>query len=328
VAHFLDKRGDTPVVAFGPEAPGWGSWHWLGDDLRDELSSAFRTTSFRDGPPPEADVVVVVKHAPPPEWVERAARRSAVVYCPVDYYPSAAAVAADAALLRLCSRIVVHCERLRRYFEPYAPVEYLDHHVKFAAAPRESAPPDGPVLWVGVRTNLPPLVDWVNRHPPPGELWVLTNPEDLSRPPGPAELGFRRPGAVRVGVWTPERHREWAAVARAALDVKGDDFRSRHKPPAKAIDFIASGVPLAMNPDSSPAEHLARLGFEVPSPLDTGRWLSREYREETRRFGRALGELLSLRRVGVRFRKIIEGVLAGRRGTPRSRPGGCEAREG
>ena len=60
-------------------------------------------------------------------------------------------------------------------------------------------------------------------------------------------------------------------VPGAAIDIKGDDFRSRHKPPAKAIDFIASGVPLAMNPDSSMVEHLARMGFDVASPLDTER---------------------------------------------------------
>jgi hypothetical protein len=34
----------------------------------------------------------------------------------------------------------------------------------------------------------------------------------------------------------------------------------------KAIDFIASGLALAMNPDSSPVEHLARMGFEICSP--------------------------------------------------------------
>ncbi len=81
------------------------------------------------------------------------------------------------------------------------------------------------------------------------------------------------------------------AGAKAALDIKGQDFRSRHKPPPKAMDFLASGVPLAMNPESSPVEHLARMGFAVPSPLDTQRWFSREYWKETRRFGQALREL-------------------------------------
>ncbi len=33
-------------------------------------------------------------------------------------------------------------------------------------------------------------------------------------------------------------------MARAALDIKGTDFRSRHKPATKAYDFIAPGIPL------------------------------------------------------------------------------------
>jgi len=114
-------------------------------------------------------------------------------------------------------------------------------------------------------------------------------------------------------VWSKETHRQHLSRARAALDLKGNDFRSRHKPQAKALDFLASGVPLAMNPDSSPVEHLARMGFEVPSPLDAERWLSRDYREETQRFGRALRELLSLERVGRRYQSVIKEVLGQRR---------------
>jgi hypothetical protein len=71
------------------------------------------------------------------------------VYSPVDYYVSPAD----------CSRIVVHSQKLRYYFEPYAPVEYIDHHVRFAAPMRERFLSEGFILWVGVRTNLPPLVD-------------------------------------------------------------------------------------------------------------------------------------------------------------------------
>ena len=52
------------------------------------------------------------------------------------------------------------------------------------------------------------------------------------------------------------------------------------------------------------------MGFDVPSPLDTERWLSREYWEEIQRFGRALRELLSLEQIGRRFKRIIDDVLA------------------
>jgi hypothetical protein len=244
--------------------------------------------------------------------LDRVPRRTVVIYCPVDYYGSTADIDGDRKMLSRCSRVLVHCQRLRRCFERYARVEYVDHHVKFVTPIRQRWRDDGYFLWVGVRSNLPALVEWVNMHPLPGDLRVLTNLENPNCVPRAAELGFREHRAVRVDNWCRELHVALTEGARAAIDIKGSDFRSRHKPPAKAIDFIASGVPLAMNPDSCVVEHLGRMGFEVVSPLDTERWLSREYWEETQRFGGALRELLSLERIGRRYKRIIEDVLVGR----------------
>jgi hypothetical protein len=302
-----------PLVAVGPEMPGWGSWDWVGADSLQELSKSFVVTPFRGPDVPDCDVVLLIKHPLPPDVIAQAASRGAVLYCPVDYYGSAAELDADGAWLRRCSRVLVHCERLRRYFEPYAPVESLDHHVKFAAPMQARFRRAGPFLWVGVRSNLPPLVDWVNAHPLPGGLSILTNPEEGRPVPSAAEIGIGPHQAVRIEAWTPALQLQRTQEARAALDIKGSDFRSRHKPPAKAIDFIASGVPLAMNAESSPVEHLARMGFDVASPLDTDRWLSPDYWQDTRRFGLALRELLSLERVGRRLTRILVEVLADRR---------------
>ena len=162
---MASQGGKDCVVAFGPEMPGWGSWEWIGDCLKQELSKCYRTISFQGGELPQADLVFVVKHAQPIQWMEQAVRRAAVIFCPVDFYGSAAEIDADGPLLRKCSRIIVHCEGLRKYFAPYAPVEYVDHHVNFVA-PREKTQwrREGYFLWVGVRTNLPALVEWVNEH--------------------------------------------------------------------------------------------------------------------------------------------------------------------
>jgi hypothetical protein len=45
-----------------------------------------------------------------------------------------------------------------------------------------------------------------------------------------------------------------------------------------------------MSEQNSPVEHLARMGFDVANPLDPERSLSRDYWEETRRFGLAICE--------------------------------------
>ncbi len=210
------------------------------------------------------------------------------------------------------ARVVVHYERLRKYFLPYAHVECLDHHVKFAGDGEVRRKTQGYLLWVGVRTNLPPLVEWINSHPLDLELRVLTNPEQPNTHLSPADFGFKGNRRIHVQEWSPGAHLKALCGAKGALDIKGSDFRSRHKPPAKAIDFIAAGVPLAMNPDSSPVEYLGRKGFDVCSPLDQDRWFSKDYWDDTRRFGAALRELLSLERLACRLRRLIDDVLAER----------------
>ena len=91
------------TVAVGPAMPGWGSWEWVGADLLPALGGHFATSTFEAGEEPEADVVLLVKHPAPVEWVERVARRSALVYCPVDYYEDASHITADAPALRRCA---------------------------------------------------------------------------------------------------------------------------------------------------------------------------------------------------------------------------------
>jgi hypothetical protein len=304
ISHYL------PIVAFGPELPDWGSWDWIGADLCHFLEGAYRTITFAGAEIPKCDVCVIVKHPLPAELLTMLTRRAAVIYCPVDCFGSAFEIDAYGAALRQCARIVIHSERLRKYFAPYAPVEFIDHHCKFVAPLRDVYHDQSEILWVGVRSNLPTLIDWVNRHRPPGRLRVLTNLEDPAHLPTATEIGFRHGLDVIIEQWSPATHRQRMVESRAALDIKGDDFRARHKPPAKAIDFVASGIPLAMNSESAPVEHLARMGFDVASPLDLNRWLSREYWEETRSFGSALRELLSLERVGRRWRRLIDEVLA------------------
>jgi hypothetical protein len=312
VGKSPDNRKRKPVIAFGPEVPGWGSWDWCGRDIQIELARYYSTLSFASAPIPDCDVLFVIKHALSLELIAQAAQRAQVVYCPVDYYGNAADIDADAAMLRKCSRILIHSHGLRKYFEPYAPVEYIDHHVKFVSPMRTSFLPKGFILWVGVRTNLPPLIAWINTHSLPCELRILTNLENPKDVPTAEDLGIRNAAPVVIENWSAERHVELLTKAKAALDIKDTDFRARHKSPAKAIDFIASGLPLAMNEDSCVVEHLARMGFEIASPLETERWFSKDYWEETQRFGRALRELLSLRRIGLRYKQVVDALLKSR----------------
>ncbi len=307
-------RGSTRsrrVIAFGPRMPDFGSWQWVGADIADELSKDFDVRIF-DREIPPADLVVFVKFKPEPDVVRRISHSSAVIYCPIDVYGSSGEIDADAAALGACDRVLIHCERLRKYFTAYAPVEYIDHHVKFSAPMRSIFITDGPILWVGVRSNLPPLVEWVNRQHLPDELWILTNPENPTEIPRPDEVGFQPHNRIRIERWSAERQREWTTVCRGALDIKGDDFRARHKPPAKSIDFLASGIPIALQPDSSAAEYYSHRGFKSANLDDVDRWRSHEYWQEVRRFGTELLDLLSRERIGRSWSRIIYEVLVAR----------------
>lgn len=311
------SSASPPRVAFGPVMPGYGSWEWVGDEMASALAGRFDTVTFAHEIP-DAEVVVFVKFPPDAETARRIAENSAVIYCPVDRYGSATEIDADEPFLTRCDQIVVHCHRLRKYFASYAPTEYRDHQLRFAAPLRDVPLSQGPILWAGVHSNLPPVVEWVNRNRLPEELWVLTNlaPEAAL---DAGSLGFRDASRVRVERWSPERHREWTALARAALDIKGADFRSRHKPPVKAFDVIASGVPFATNSGSSPAAHLTDLGFTLASPEDVDHWLSDEYFQQTRKLGQRLRERLTRESVAESWGTLIESVLERRRTSPSRR---------
>ena len=306
-------QSNRDIVAIGPERPTFGSWNWIGAEMAAELSEHFTTCVFREQVP-DCDAVIFIKSRPAADRLRELSHRAAVIYCPVDFFHQCADVDRDRDSLRSCNRIVIHCEPLRKHFSPYAAVEYIDHHLKFATPMRETFHSDGPLLWVGALSNLPTFVEWANRHRLPAELWVLTNPQQGTRSPQAAQFGFRSRNDVKIGLWTHQRHRAWTERARAAIDIKAADFRARHKPPAKAFDFIASGVPFALNSASAAVEQLRTMGFQVASPEDPDHWLSPQYWQETVTFGQMLRRTLTRERIGLRWKQIIEEAIEERRG--------------
>lgn len=296
-------------IAIGPELPNWGSWQWVGGHLLSTLCSHCSVLRFPPWDIPSCDVLIVIKHPPPKEIIQQLPQKLPILYCPIDHYGSVSHIEQDRDWLRRCSRIIIHCQRLRKYFAGCAPVEYVDHPIRFVSPLRETPVTAGPILWIGVRTNLPPLISWINQYGLPGPLIVLTNPETPGEIPSATELGFSSTDQVLVEEWSPEKHYEWTVQCRAALDIKGSDFRAQHKPPAKAFDFLASGVPLAMNAESSPVEHLVQMGLAIPTPTERDHWFSEAYQQDVLRFGRAIRELLSEQRIGLRWRHLLQCVI-------------------
>ncbi|REK25328.1 MAG: hypothetical protein DWQ41_12340 [Planctomycetota bacterium] len=306
----MSAEPQTPLrVAFGPEAPAFGSWNWIGVDLCEALTGDCETVCFTNEVP-DCDVAVFIKFLPPAPVLRQLRQRTRTVFCPVDIYGSAAEIDANSDALRQCDCVVIHCERLRKYVMPYTRTEYINHHLKYVAPLPLRRKTDGPLVWIGNRANLPPVAECVNSRTFAGKLYILTNLDGPETTPG--ELGFGAANTVRVENWTERRHIELTSAARAAFDVKGDDFRARHKPPAKALDWIASGVPLAMNADSSSAEHAASLGFSLCHLDETERWLSEAYWNETQQFAKKLQTTLNLKRVAHTWLNLLRDIALSR----------------
>jgi len=295
-------------VCIGPVSPGIGSWEWIGQQMGEELSQHFEVEYFSDSIP-NCDVAVIVKYDFP-RLMDSRPVGVPVIFCPVDCYGSVRDIDHDGKYLFQCSQIITHSESLRKYFNAYAPVDYLDHHVRFVSETIGPKPEKGPVLWTGIRSNLPPVTEWVNRNPLPRELWILTNLDQEVLTVSPSKLGFTGDSTIRIENWTPDKHVELAGLASSAIDIKGADFRVRHKPPTKAIDCIASGLPLAMNANSSSVRHLAKQGFQIASVEDQDLWFSSEYRDQTLEFAAELRKTLSRENVGKQFKSIIDHILS------------------
>jgi len=317
--------GARRTIAFGRmrDKP---SWNWVGFDVARELSRYYDVVIYDSwSEVPDADVVFVVKKRPPEAFVTAAReRQTRLVYCPIDVYRDAAHLAADATFLRSCAMVVVHCELLAPLIEPFCrDVRFVEHHTRHALQDMADYKATGFVLWIGGCQYLPSLVHWLHRHPIDHEVRILTDIDndgararasELAAEIG-VELDLRRAAATiagcRVSRWSERRQEEMMRACKAAIDIKmTESFNQRYKPPTKAQQYVASGIPFAVNPDSYSAEYFRLRGFDVASPLDGARWLSEAYWEATRVVGEQLRFTTSLQAVGARYRELIESVCA------------------
>jgi hypothetical protein len=119
-------------------------------------------------------------------------------------------------------------------------------------------------------------------------------------------------GGYAIETWSERRQEEMMRECKAALDAKATNrFNQYYKPPTKAQQFVASGIPFAVNPESYSAEYFRARGFNVASPVDVDRWFSRQYWEETQDWSRWLRAEASLDAVGVRYRSLLDTLWTG-----------------
>jgi hypothetical protein len=217
--------------------------------------------------------------------------------------------------------VLVHSERLLPLVMPYcANTHFVEHHARYVTPAPAVFKESGYVLWVGGYHYVPNLLRWLDHHPFPHELRILTDIDNYRARYAArilaAEIGVKltrlRDGHYKdtsVLLWSERRQAEMMGECRASMDVKAtDSFNQCCKPPTKAQQMVASGIPFAVNPESYSAEYFRTRGFDLAPPSDPARWLSREYWEITERHGKELRAAISLEAVGARYRALIDAL--------------------
>jgi hypothetical protein len=308
------------VLAIGPRR-GAASWEWVGEAMASELGRDFQVVLF-DGfdDVPKADVILIVKQRPSAEFVAKAASAGArIFFAPIDVYLDPGEIAADAGMLGACQAVLAHGEALVPALAPFCrKVFSVEHHARFALPQLAAFRTEGFLLWVGAFEHVPHVIGWLQQHPSPIEVRLLT---DLGKRAGRVAGHFE---AHRLGLslriaegringhpaeqWSEAAQARLMETCRAAIDIKGDSFNQSTKPPTKAQQFVASGVPFGCNPGHPAAAYFRRRGFELADAADFSRLLSKEYWAQTQAFAGPLRERTSLEAVGQAYREILAGA--------------------
>jgi hypothetical protein len=305
------------VLAIGPRTAAT-SWEWVGLGMADELRAYFDVVLFEGfDEVPAADLILIVKQRPPADFLATAKARGMKIYfAPIDVYRDPSEIAADAAMLGGCEVVLIHSEALRPALEPFCrEIALVEHHARFALDRLADFKTDGFLLWIGAFQHVPQVLHWLDRHPSPIEVRLLSDLDTRSaRIAGHVEA--RRLGLslrIRDGLINGHPAERWSETAqanlmqscKAAIDIKGSDFNQVTKPPTKAQQFVASGVPFGCNPGHPAMAYFRARGFEPADGSDFDRLLSQAYWQETQRFAGRLREWTSLDAVGRAYRHIL-----------------------
>lgn len=313
---------DTVIrVGIGP-IKTYPSWNWIGPDTAEELSKYFAVELFDEKNIPDSDVLLLVKHRPQ-SLIRKKSPRSKLIYMPIDFYISPDQIREDRDFLRSCSTLMLHCDRLRPFFQGgSSSIWNIDHHNKYGLLEPVPYRKDGYILWIGGFQYVPYVLKWAAETALPFELKILTDYQltsergrerarDLAQEIGvPLKIKNDKINEHSLYEWSVPVQESLLMHAKAAVDIKGgpENFSQWTKPPTKAQKYMASGIPFATNSESYAVDYFKKREFQVSDAHDFSRWFSPEYHFETVKQASALKKELSLASVGAQIKRVVESV--------------------
>lgn len=304
-------------IAVGP-ITSLPSWKWVGLDTATELSKYYEVSLFNSFDSlPSCEILLIIKHMPPALFLEHACQQGLkAIYVPIDYYTTQEHLLSQQNVLKKIHLIITHSTRLIPFFAHFTKTRYIDHNGKFFLEHIADYKENGYVLWIGGFQFVPYLLKYLKENPIDYDIMILADYKN------PIAVTYAHRFAAHENVeiklegdkvndfqlfdWSEGLQRDMLNEAKAAIDIKGNDFHQSHKPPTKAQKYVCSGVPFAINTESEAHSYFLKEGLALCTPQETKRWLSKEYWNETVQIARRLRESLSLESIGLKYKRYIE----------------------
>jgi hypothetical protein len=303
------------MIAIGPvtKAP---SWNWVGLDTAKELSKYFSIEIFNSySILPKSKIILIVKQLPPVNFIEQAkSQDKKIIYCPIDYFENEMQLIKSDFILSKCDLILSHAESLIPLLDQFCPSFLVEHNSKFTLPKMTKYKPNGFVLWIGGFQFVPYICKYIKTFNPSYELKLLTDYKNKSAV-GRAESLVRQIGIeinyknLDLYDWSEDLQDKMMQECKAALDIKGDSFSQKHKPPTKGQKYITSGIPFAINSGNCCFSYFQRRNFDICEPKNVEKWFSEDYYNQTQKFGIELKKTLTDKAVGESYALFINDLV-------------------
>lgn len=285
------------------------SWNWVGNHLVDSLRDTYDVETFNKSDTPKGDIIICIKHIAQ-DW------HGKMISMPIDQ------IDIDktdwAPFLKKCNFIISHSEMLKEHILNINPkCTTINHHGKYTLGNRVPYREEGYAIWIGGMQHVPWLLKWVESYGSILPIQICTDIKDkaaynaahkLAKKIGlPLTISEKAINGISAIEWSEANQRVAMTNAKAAIDIKGEDWSQLSKPPTKTQKFVASGLPIALNCGSPGWRYLEKLGLQACEPNDN-RWGSLEYYNDIQDASRIVRKETSFEYVRDQIIEILESI--------------------